>query len=184
MSMTLILWKAPVVDDPDEARELLKPFYDTGDDRAFEASPELATVSNELLRRFPDAENGPWADGPPEATERILYITIRWGADNAVLDAIAELARQHELVLYDPQGPDVQLPGDPVAAPGPPQPLRLIDYLKVLPFGLVAAGVFWLGWRIEVPVLNWVLMILGGFFLSVVVFLYGIFLFGPKDKSG
>ena len=43
---------------------------------------------------------------------------------------------------------------------------------------------FWLGWRIEVPVLNWVLMILGGFFLSVVVFLYGIFLFGPKDKSG
>ena len=70
MSMTLILWKAPVVDDADEAAALLDPYYKNGDDSAFEACPALATVANELLRQFPDAENGPWSDFPPERTER------------------------------------------------------------------------------------------------------------------
>ena len=48
---------------------------------------------------------------------------------------------------------------------------------------LAAAGVFLLGWRIDVPVLDWILMITGGFFFSVVVFLLGILLFGPKDEA-
>ncbi len=48
---------------------------------------------------------------------------------------------------------------------------------------LAAAGVFWLGWRIDVPVLSWVLMIVGGFFLAVLVFLLGILLFGPGDET-
>jgi hypothetical protein len=38
MSMTLILWKAPVVDDPDEAQKLLSALYETGDDSGFEAT--------------------------------------------------------------------------------------------------------------------------------------------------
>lgn len=105
---------------------------------------------------------------PREQTDRLLLLGIRWGADKAVIDAIVELAREHELVLYDPQGPDVQLPSDPVEA-GPIPPPRLVDYFKIILMGLAAAGVFWLGWRIEVPVLNWLLMIIGGFFLSVVV---------------
>jgi hypothetical protein len=33
-------------------------------------------------------------------------------------------------------------------------------------------------------VLNWILMIIGGFFVSVVLFLLGILLFGPKTDSG
>jgi hypothetical protein len=183
MSMTLILWKAPVVDNPEATKDLLQPYYDRGDDSAFQSSPDIARVANELLQRFPDAENGPWADGPPEPADRVLCLTIRWGADNAVLDAIAQLAREYELVLYDPQGPDVQLPTDPVAA-GPPPTVRLLDYGKILLMGLTAAGIFLLGWRIEVPVLNWILMIAGGFFLSVVLFLLGILLFGPKDVTG
>ncbi len=181
--MTLILWKAPVVGDPDEAKRLLEPYYDHEDDSAFQSSADIATVADELLRRFPDAEDGPWADFPPEQSERLLLLGIRWGADNAVIDAIVELAREHELVLYDPQGPDVTLPGDSVEA-GPIPPIRLIDHLKIVLMGLAAAGVFWLGWRIEVPVLNWLLMIGGGFFFSVVVFLLGILMFGPKDKTG
>jgi hypothetical protein len=32
MSMTLILWKAPVVDDPDEAEKRLGAWYETGDE--------------------------------------------------------------------------------------------------------------------------------------------------------
>ena len=183
MSMTLILWKAPVVDDPDEAKLLLEPYYDHEDDSAFQPSADLAKVSTELLRRFPDADDGPWADSPPEETDRILLLSIRWGAENAVIDAIVELAREHELVLYDPQGPDITLPSDPVEA-GPVPPPRLVDYLTFVLMGLGAAGVFWLGWRIDVPVLDWILMIIGGFFLSVIVFLLGILVLGPKDKTG
>ena len=149
---------------------------------AFQASADLATVANDLLLRFPAADDGPWADSPPEASERLLSLSIRWGADHAVIDAIVDLARTHELVLYDPQGPDVTLPGDPVET-GPVLSPRLIDYEKIGTMGLVAAGVFWLGWRIEVPVLDWLLMIVGGFLFSVAVFLLGILLFGPKDDT-
>ena len=48
MSMTLILWKAPVVDDPDEAEELTRPWYEIEDDGAFEPSADIAIVANEL----------------------------------------------------------------------------------------------------------------------------------------
>ena len=178
--MTLFVWKAPLVEDAAEAERLLQPFHNSGDDSAFQPSADIARVSRELLRRFPEAEDGPWADSPPEESDRLLLLSIRWGADNAVINAITKLAREHELVLYDPQGPDVHLPGDPVEGVPIPPP-RLIDYLKILLMGVAAAGVFWLGWRIDVPVLRWILMIVGGFFFLVVVFLIGIILFEPKD---
>ena len=50
--------------------------------------------------------------------------------------------------------------------------------------GQAAAGLFWLGWWIDVPILDWILMIGGGFFFTVVVFLFVIALFGPKDNAG
>jgi hypothetical protein len=181
--MTLFLWKAPVVDDPDEAERLLKPYYEHGDDSAFQSSADIANLSSELLRRFPDADDGPWADSPPDKTDRLLVLGIRWGADNAVIDAIIELAREHELILYDPQGPDVHVPGDVVEAEPVPPP-KLMDYSPIVLIGLASAGVFWLGWWIDVPVLNWLLMIVGGFFFSVVVFLMRILIFEPKDEKG
>lgn len=181
--MTLILWKAPFVDDEDEAQRLLAPYYDREDDSAFEPSADIARLSDELLRRFPWAENGPWADFPHEQTERILLLSIRWSADNAVLEAIEQLAREHGLVLYDPQGPTLHLPTDPIEDTGPTPPPRFGDYLAIVLIGLVAAGVFVLGWRIDVPVLDWILMIVGGFGVSVVVFLLGIFMFGPKEDA-
>jgi hypothetical protein len=103
-------------------------------------------VSNELLRRFPEAKDGPWADSPPEHTDRLLLLSIRWGASDAVMDAIVELAREHELVLYDPQGPDVTLH---TLESGPVSPPSMADYSTILGIGLAAAGVFWLGWWID-----------------------------------
>lgn len=182
MSMTLLLWKAPVTDDTDEVERLLAPYYDHGDDSAFEPSPELDKVASELLRRFPDTEDGPWADDPPAPAARVLLLGIRWSADNAVLDAIEALARAHDLVLYDPQGPDVHLPTDPIDT-GPTPPPSLADHLFIVLIGLAAAGVFWLGWWIDVPVLEWILMIVGGFVVSVVVFLLWILIFGTKEDA-
>jgi hypothetical protein len=183
MSMTLILWKAPLVADEDEAKRLLEPYYEREDDGAFEPSAEIATVSAELRRRFPWTEDGPWADFPHEETERLLLLSIRWSADDAVLGAIEQLAREHGLVLYDPQGPTVHPPTDPMADSQPTPPPGFGAYLTFVLVGLAAVGIFWLGWWIDVPVLEWLLMILGGFGVSVVVFLLYVLVLGPKEDA-
>src|SRR5215208_4287955 len=99
MGMNLILWKAPVVDDPDEAARLLEPYYKNGDDSA---------------RRFPEGIEGPWGGPTAGKVDRVLFLSMPWGVSDTIIDAIAELARKHELVLYDPQGPDITLPTDPI----------------------------------------------------------------------
>jgi hypothetical protein len=186
VSMTLILWKAPVVDDPDEAKALLQPYYENEDDSAFEPSEDIARVRAELLRRFPDDASGeseassPWADFPPEETDRLLLLNIRWSADNAVLDATIALAREHGLVLYDPQGPHVQLPSDPLFDAESAQ-LGFADYAKTVLFVLAGVGLFAGGWWLPVACLNWLLMIVGGFLTSVAVFLLVVLVFGPKE---
>ena len=53
MSMTLFLWKAPVVDDPDEAKRLTEAWNESEDDSAFEPSEDIAKVADELRRRWP-----------------------------------------------------------------------------------------------------------------------------------
>jgi hypothetical protein len=181
--MSLVLWRAPVVVEPDEAAQLLRPYYDHGDDSVFEPSDELGTIVDELLRRFPDQDDGPWAESPPRQADRVLHLEIRWGAADTVVDTIVELAREHGLVLYHPQGPDVFLPLDPVALGPVPAP-RLRDYFRISFMGVAALAVVWLGWQIGVPVLNWLLMIVGGFFFSVVVFLLGIMMFGRRLIAG
>ena len=173
MSMTLFLWKAPLVDDATEAEALLKPYYDRGDESAFEPSADVATVARELLRRFPDGEDGPWGDAAPDESDRVLYLSIRWSADDAFMDAITDLAREHELVLYDPQGPDVHLPNEPIDNTPVPEP-SLRDRLKTLLFAIPAAGLLWFGWWIDVPVLGWLLMIVGAFFFTVVMFVFKV----------
>jgi hypothetical protein len=77
MSMTLILWKAPVVEDADEAQALLKTWYETGDDSAFEPSDDLETVYNLLVQNYPldgQQDDSPWADGP-EYNGRLLVLS-------------------------------------------------------------------------------------------------------------
>jgi hypothetical protein len=185
MGMDLILWKAPVIDDTDEAARLLEPYFERGDDSAFEPSDDVTAVSNELARRFPDAIDGPWGDPTAGKIDRVLLLSMSWSVSDTVIDAVGDLARKHGLVLYDPQGPDITLPTDPVdAEPAPPTTReRLGGYLTIVLIGAAAAGTFWLGWWIDVPILDWALMIIGGFFFSVVVFLLWILLFGARDDK-
>ena len=119
--MRLILWKAPIVREPEQAEALLEPWYENDDDSGFEVSADVAAVREKLRSRYPDAptaEDGddscPWSDLPIQDNDRILELHIRWSANDAVVDYIGELAREHRLVLFDPQDPDVHLPDDPV----------------------------------------------------------------------
>jgi hypothetical protein len=169
MSMTLILWKAPLVDDPDEAKALLTPWYVNEDDSAFEPSSELGVMLDRLLQRYPydpESDSPPWAEEPAN-TGRLLDLSIRWGGDGEVLDAIIEIAKEQDLVIYDPQGPDVYRAQD-APKPQPDERATAKDVLAMLlglflPFVGTTLAVWWFipwGW------LRWPLVAVG-LFLSI-----------------
>lgn len=205
MSMTLILWKAPVVREAEEAEALLKPYYENEDDSAFEPSPDIAAFADELrglhpwrdltneetVARMSEEERAQWkpealkelrgVDGgepfanlPFDQTERLLLIDIRWGADDQVLDDIERLAREHGLVLYDPQGPDVHLPDDPLEPEDAPPPSAADcakAVLMVVPFIAATYG----AWLIPWGWLRWPLVAIGLFFTAAALFaLYAV----------
>ena len=179
MSMTLILWKAPVVDDPDEAQALLETWYETGDDSAFEPSGDLATVYELLLQNYPmDWEKGadPWADGP-DNSGRLLVLSLRWGGESRILADITVLAKKYDLVLYDPQGPDVFLPSDPLD-PGPVPPPTFFEWFKAFAIAAVLVGLTYAAWLIPIGWLRWPAVIVAGFFAAAGLFVVGAMIAG------
>ena len=168
MSMDLYLWKLPVVTDPDEALRLLE----LNDETVFEASTELERFYAELMERFPPPESfadveladaaTPWADSP-HGTDRLVWLSIRWSADGGHLDEIVELARAHDLVLYDPQGPSFHSPADEQEYTDEDYVPGAGEYLRgVLVFAFGIALVF-LAWKASITVLSWLLIFVGGF---------------------
>ena len=181
MSMTLILWKAPMVADEAEAQALLKTWYETGDDSAFEPSSELQIVYDELLRNYPmDREKGAdaWADGP-DNTGRLLVLSIRWGADGRILADIPVLAKKLGLVLYDPQGPDVFLPTDDLE-PGPVPPPTAWEWFKGFAIAAFLVGLTWAAWQIPIGWLRWPAVIVTGFLAAAAIFVVGCMIFGRR----
>jgi hypothetical protein len=181
MSMTLILWKAPVIDDPDEAKALLGPWYETEDDSAFEPSDDLEMVLERLLQRWPfdpDADSPPWADGPHN-TGRLLDLSIRWGGDDRILADITALARIHELVLYDPQGPDIFLATDPIEEPTEFPGFKLFDWLKIGAMVAALSALTYAAWLIP-HWIRWPVVIVVGFFAAAAWFVMITMLFGRQ----
>lgn len=187
MSMTLILWKAPVVDDPDEAKALLERWYDHDDDSLFEPSDDIARVAGELRSRWADdyesdpPDDCPWADMPFEQSDRLLAIHIRWGADDAAIAAIVALARKYELVLYDPQGPDVFLPTDPIEELTQIPPFKAIDWLKIAAMVIGLGALTYAAWLIPIGWLRWPAVAVGAFFTAAALFVLGTMMFGRQS---
>jgi hypothetical protein len=181
--MTLILWKAPVVDDPDAAAKLLDPWYETGDDNAFEPSEDIARVADALRSRWPDEYEGeppddcPWADMPFEQSDRLLAIHIRWGADDRAIAAIYVLAKKHELLLYDPQGPDVFLPNDPLDSEPIPPPTAW-EWFKGFAIAAVLCALTYAAWLIPIWWLKWPVVIIAGFVAAAGLFVVGAMIAG------
>ena len=185
MSMTLILWKAPLVADEDEAQALLEPWYETGDDSAFEPSGDLAKVHDMLLRDFPldgQDEASPWADGP-ENSGRLLVLSIRWSADNRLLAVIPVLAKKYELILYDPQGPDVFLPSDPLEAGPVPLPTPW-EWFKGFAIPVVLIGLTYAAWQIPWAWLRWPAVIVTGFVAAAGLFVFFLMIAGAFGFIG
>lgn len=187
----MILWKAPVVGDPRAAEALLEPFYEREDDSGFEASGDIKRFADELRRQFPDDpsrdpsdEISRWDERPFHQSERLLCLTLRPGAGDEIIDAIADLAWEHGLVLYDPQGPWLFPPDDlaesevePEAPPGP------ADWARFSLFTLGSVGMLALGQRLTVPVLDEVLTAFGGFLTAVSLFILVMYLANRKRRE-
>jgi len=183
MSMTLILWKAPVVDDADEAAKLIESWHQHGDDSAFEPSDDIARAAEMLRSRWPDTyetdppANCPWADVPFEQSDRLLAIHIRWGADDEAVAAIYVLAKKLDLVLYDPQGPDVFLASDPID-PGPVPPPTAWEWFKAFAIAAILCGLVYAAWQIPIWWLKWPAVIVAGFVAAAGIFVVGAMIAG------
>jgi hypothetical protein len=170
MSMDLYLWKAPVIDDSDEAAALLDRWYEQDDRTVFEASDNVTLALAKIRDRFPDDpedgadDSAPWASWPIEDSDRLIALNIRWSVDNEVLDYIVAVAAEHDLVIYDPQGPDVYRAQD-APEPQPTERATAKDFYSVMLMFLPIAGATvaaW--WFIPWGWLRWPLVAIGLFF--------------------
>ena len=168
MSGTLIVWKAPRVEDEDAAARLLRDYYATGDEGAFEPSDDVVRFYDDLLALWPsledladleDADLPPsWAESP-ERSNRVVSMEYRWSAD-AFLADIERLAREHGLVLYDPQGPVVVDPDEPEPQEYVPDTREVLRVTALLVGSLaVAVG----AWYASITVLSWIVIVVAGF---------------------
>ena|SRR5688572_18031242 len=88
MSMTLLLWKAPIVREPEAAETLLSPWYEHNDDSAFEPSADVAAVRGKLRARYPDA---PAEGGDDSAGETASLTAVDWSQAIAMVLVLAVL---------------------------------------------------------------------------------------------
>ena len=87
------------------------------------------------------------------------------------------LAKKHELVLYDPQGPDVFLPNDPLD-PGPiPRPTAW-EWFKVFAMAAALVGLTYAAWQIPIGWIRWPAVIVAGFFAAAGLFVAGAMIAG------
>ena len=173
--MDLYLWKAPVIDDADKAGALIDRYFD-GEKTVFEPNNDVPAMAAKLRAAYSDdpadspSDDCPWATLPIEEDGRLLVLNIRWSADNAVLDTIIDLAKQHDLVVYDPQGPDVYRAVD-APEDQPAEKPTAKDFLNVILLFLPIAGAtFAAWWFIPWPWLRWPLVVIGTFF-SIAAFI-------------
>ena len=168
--MDLYVWKAPRVTETDDAQRLIT----SEDESRFEQSVDLERFYAELLAIFPPPEaftdeelEGnpvPWADSP-EGSNRLVWLSIRWSASDEDLDTIVDLARKHDLVLYDPQGPSFHSP--PHENEEAPYVPTLGEYARgalLAAFGVVLTL---LAWKASIPVLSWIVIFVGAFITLV-----------------
>jgi len=177
VSFDLYAWKRPLPSSEDEALALIQ-----GDESAFEPSTDVFRFYDELAERYPvlewDGEGEP--DGAPytwgvtgERSDRIVGLNFTWSVPSEVVDDVVALARKLDLVLYDPQGPDFHSPVELLVEPTRRDPAVL---RQALVGTLIGAAVLGVGTVLRVPVLDWILIVVGAFIVvmgmySVVVWL-------------
>lgn len=120
MSFDLGVWHSPRPLEAAEAADVYLALAEGTDPRtiaAVSASPAVSRFLAALAERYPDlddlpddrVDDSPWSSGFEKSDCHVL-LSVRWSAPDAVIRLISDLASEHELVLYDPQGEQVQIP--------------------------------------------------------------------------
>jgi hypothetical protein len=177
VSFDLYAWKRPLPSSEDEALALIE-----GDENVFESSEDVLRFYADLLERYPVLE---W-DGVEEhddarstwgvtadRSDRLVGLSFTWSVPGEVLDEVVGLALKHELVLYDPQGPSFHSPAELVVEPTRRDPAVL---RQALVGTLIGAAVLAVGIVLPVPVLDWILIVIGGFMVVMGVFSVAVWL--------
>lgn len=103
MSYDLAIWEGKPPADDDE-------FFDQdggSEPGLLPLTPRIAAYVEALLRRYPDdVEDVPWVSPPviDEASGPTVYLLMPYIRSEEVCTFAAELAHEHGLVCYDPQG--------------------------------------------------------------------------------
>lgn len=122
---------------------------------------------------YDQGKGGPWSDLPFEQTDNLLVLNVRWSAHDGVLDDILRLGRAHELVIYDPQGPSLYLPGDPVEEPAEQVRATAGDWISIIAICAVLLGLTYAAWLIPIGWLKWPAVIIAGFVAAAGLFVLG-----------
>ena len=122
---------------------------------------------------YDQGKGGPWADLPFEQSDNLLVLNIRWSAHDGVLDDIVRLGREHQLVIYDPQGPSIYLPTDPVDEPAGEARATVGDWISIIAICAFLLGLTYAAWLIPFGWLRWPAVIIAGFIAAAGLFVLG-----------
>jgi hypothetical protein len=111
--MDLAVFAVAAGADEATARAVMEACYRRGEHVEGDLDERIVAFYEDLRAAYPDIgpgfEDSPWSSRLEPGIDHV-FMNIRWSADNAVLDLIQRLAREHGLVLYDPQDDTVYLP--------------------------------------------------------------------------
>jgi hypothetical protein len=173
--------------DADRAKVLVDRWVAAGADPArspFEPSTDVAWFFRELSADLTDLDatsdaarregRGPvWlaTDDPPPA--RIVTVRLDPETDREALRTVFELAAKYDLVVFDARGPQIVRPlevmGEHASATFWPR-----GAIQAFLAGAGGLAMAWVGWQIGIPVLSWILILVGGFLfvMAVLTFLH------------
>jgi hypothetical protein len=186
MTFDLYVWKSPRELEPDEADALVAGWLEAGGDPAsspFEPSGDVGWFCRELRHDLPELEISTdaspnvssrpnWLATEEESPARVVALRLpRGGSTPDDFETILGLAAKYDLVLFDPHGRRVVLPLEVMAA---------YASATFWPRGAIQAGVAGaigallalVGWLLPIPVVGWVLILVGGFLVVMAIYTF------------
>jgi hypothetical protein len=122
---------------------------------------------------YGQGKGGPWADLPFHQADNLLVLSIRWSAHDGVLDDIVRIGRERGLVIYDPQGPSVYLPTDPVEQSTVEPRATAGDWISIIAICAFLLGLTYAAWLIPIGWIRWPAVMVAGFVAAAGLFVLG-----------
>jgi hypothetical protein len=185
VTFDLYAWKSPRDLDADGAAALVQRWHDEGADPAaspFEPSDDVGWFHRELTRDEPDLDivsdaipnpstRPVWLSTDPEPPARLVAIRLARDTTPDAVNDIFSLGVKYDLVVFDPRAQRVHLPLEEMAAFASATfwPNGAVQAAVAGGFGLVLAII---GWFLPIPIVGWILVIVGGFLFVMAVFTF------------